>query len=375
MTRERVCLSRCESYDVDKIEAIVREHIDALGGVDALLSNGTNVVVKPNLVLAKDPSHGATTHPALVEAVCRIFVKAGAKVTIAESSGGLYNKAVMGMTFRTCGIEQAARASGASLCEDFSERQLSREENLKCRWFSVITPIAEADLIIDLPKLKTHTLTTYSGAVKNMFGVIPGVQKVEMHSRFPDIDDFCDMIVDLNETVKTRLCICDAVEVMEGNGPTSGKKTDMGYIISSLSPYALDVVGASLAKLELSKVPMLMAAQRRGIIKAELSSVELWGTEIEGKKLALPDTVDKRFEMLSYAFGGRIKRFLASKPTVNKKRCRGCGDCVRNCPKKLISIEKGVAKIRRDGCIFCFCCHELCKFHAIDIKRPFISKI
>ena len=375
MEKNKVCIDPCGDYDYKTVKAIIEKHIDALGGMDALLSRGNKVVVKPNMVMAKDPSFAATTHPSLVKAVCEIFVKAGATVTVAESSGGLYNKAVMAMTYKTCGIDEAVKGTGAVISEDMSSVQVQCEKGVKCRSFSVITPIANADLIVNVCKLKTHTLTAHSGAVKNMFGVIPGVQKVEMHSLFPDVDDFCDMIVDLNLSLAPSLNICDAVDVMEGNGPTSGTKTHIGAILSSLSPFALDVVGASLSGMEPSSLPMIRAAERRGIMEGRLSAIELVGENVERVSLKRPDTVDGRFAMLSTAFGGRLRRWLTSKPKINKKRCKGCGDCVRNCPQKLIVIKKGKAHIDHNGCIRCFCCHELCKFHAVDIKRPFISKI
>ena len=351
------------------------EHIQALGGMDVLLSKGKRVCVKPNLVMRKSPEAAATTHPALVEAVCEIFVEAGCEVVIGESSGGLYNQAVMNMTYKTCGLAQSAKNSGAALHTDFGSTVVSRDENELCRSFNVINPVANADVIVNLCKLKTHTIATMSGAVKNMFGVIPGLEKVELHSRFPEIDDFCRMIVELNLTVPCTLSIMDAVDAMEGNGPTAGEKIRVGAILSSLSPFALDIAAAALARIPFEKLPMLQAA--KDIIEPTLKNIETVGESIESLavKLRLPDTVDTRFQTVSTIFGGRLKRYLEPKPKISRKRCKVCGDCVRNCPQKLIYIKNGKVYIKHDGCIHCFCCHELCREHAIDIKKPFITKI
>ncbi len=362
-------------YNKDDIKRIVLEHINSLGGMDALLANGKRVLVKPNLVMRKSPDAAATTHPVLVEAVCEIFVDAGCDVVIGESSGGLYNQAVMNMTYKTCGIADAAKNSGARLHTDFGDKVISRNENELCRSFNIINPALDADLIVNVCKLKTHTIATMSGAVKNMFGLIPGLSKVELHSRFPDISDFCKMIVELNRTVPCGLCIMDAIDAMEGNGPTAGVKVKVGAILSSLSPYALDIAAALLAKIPFEKIPTLEAA--RDIIAPSLDSIEIIGESIDtlAKELRLPDTVDTKFQTVSTVFGGRLKKYLEPKPKIIKSRCKVCGDCVRNCPKKLIFVKKGKVRINHDGCIHCFCCHELCREHAIDIKKPFIIKL
>lgn len=377
MQKQKVCLAGCESYDCEKIKDIIASQIEELGGIGAILKNGKNVAVKPNIVMGKDASAAATTNPAVIRAVCEIFREAGADVTVAESSGGLYNPTVMGLNYKNCGIAKAAKDAGVSLHSDYGEVQLYRDENIKCRSFSVIAPLANADVIVDVAKLKTHTIATMSGAVKNMFGAVPGVQKVELHSRYPKIDDFCEMLLDLSLTLPPTLCICDAIDAMEGNGPTAGKKTHVGAVLTSLSPYAMDIALAELAKIPLDKVPLIQAAARRGILAASAESIEIVGESMGAlaKKLALPETVDTRFETVSKMFGGRITSFLTARPEINKKLCRGCGECVRNCPQKLIAVKDGKARINKNGCIHCFCCHELCKFHAVNIKKPFISRI
>lgn len=373
--KQLVCIAKCLQYDKDYIKKTVIEHIKTLGGMDALLSGGKRVLVKPNLVMRKSPDVAATTHPVLVEAVCEIFNEAGCEVVIGESSGGLYNQAVMNMTYKTCGMADAAKNAGVKLHADFTDTVVSRDENELCRSFSVISPAANADLIVNLCKLKTHTIATMSGAVKNMFGLIPGLAKVELHSRFPEITDFCKMIVELNETVPCGLCIMDAVDAMEGNGPTAGEKVHFGALLSSRSPYALDIAAAALAKMPFEKLPMLEAA--KDILVPSLDSIEISGESIDSlaKELRLPDTVDTRFQTVSSVFGGRLKFLLEPRPKINKKRCKVCGDCVRNCPQKLIYIKKGKVYINHESCIHCFCCHELCREHAIDIKKPFIIKL
>ena len=374
--KPRVCINACDDYDIANLKKIISAQLESLGGIDGLLKNGKNVVVKPNIVIRKTADAGATTNPAFLQAVCELFCEKGADVTVAESSGGLYNAATMGANYRVSGIAQAAQNAGAKLHDDFSGTMLYRDENKLCRSFNVLTPIANADVIVNLPKLKTHTIATMSCAVKNMYGVIPGIEKVELHSRFPDITDFADMLIDLNLTVPPAVSICDCIDVMEGNGPTAGTKTHIGAIMTSLSAFALDIAAASLAKIDFSLVKTVENADKRGILPASLDSIELYGDvqlESIAKKMRLPDTKDTRFETLSHIFGGRLKKWLSPRPKVIKSRCVGCGDCVKNCPRKLITIREKKAHIETNGCIHCFCCHELCRHGAVKIKKPFIS--
>ena len=167
--KQTVCFAKCERYDPRAVEQGVERILAQYGGAEAFLKKGRRVVIKPNLLLARDPELATTTHPSVVEAAARAFVRAGAQVTIAESGGGPYNAVTMQRAYAACGMEAAAQASGAVLNRDPSHRTVTWGE----RRFQIITPVAEADVVVSIAKLKTHMLTRYTGAVKNLFGTAP----------------------------------------------------------------------------------------------------------------------------------------------------------------------------------------------------------
>ena len=198
-------------YELSSLRQIVSAHFKAHALSERVFSH-QRVVIKPNLLMKRRPEEVTTTHPALVEAVILELQAMGiTDIVIAESSGGLYNRAAMLPIYRTCGLEDVANRTGVTLNEDFSSAYVENKNGVLSKGFELITPIAEADFIISLPKLKTHAMTGMRGAVKNLFGCIPGLLKPDYHWRFPDERDFGQMLVDLCETVKPDLTLVDAV--------------------------------------------------------------------------------------------------------------------------------------------------------------------
>ncbi len=359
-----VCISRCEEYRADEIKDILTCQLNALGVLGGMADK--NVVIKPNLILKSDPSKAATTHPSLIEAAAKIAYEAGAKsVTVAESSGGPYMESSLKITYKICKIDTACQSSGAVLNYDtsFSECTLDGQP------INIITPIQTADIVLNIAKLKTHSLTKMTASVKNLFGCVPGIEKFATHARFPNPDNFgeylcrlCDMI-HKNTTV---IDIVDAVIGMEGNGPTGGSPRKIGCILSSLNPFCLDSVCEHIMGID-GSVNMLKYARGQGFCPA-LSDIEIIGEsadEFVVRNFKMPDSK-------SFAFLKHIPKFLQPLPVVMPDKCRGCGDCVNSCPQNTISIKNGRAVIDHGKCIRCFCCQELCLFRAIKVKKWFV---
>lgn len=381
-----VYITECPDYDEAKLTDMLRRSFDALG-IDKALLGGRRVLIKPNLVLAKAPDHGATTHPAFVSAVARVALELGAaSVTVADSPGGPYNAQTFSNTARTCGITDAvsklsSEFGNVKLNDDFSYSQVYFDGR-KLKTAHLIAPFMECDAVIDLCKLKTHTLTKMSCATKNLFGLIPGVEKFEMHSNFPRVEDFSEMLVDLAEYVtreKTFIAVCDAVVSMEGNGPSYGTPKKTGYALVSRSPFALDVAAEHMMKAD-GDVIYLNKAAERGLVARSLDGAEVLGAECPVFDFIPPDTDAGKFlKNLPDIFGGRLAGFFETKPHVDKKKCIGCGVCVRSCPKHTIVLtgKKGhkKAKIERKSCIKCFCCGELCPHGAVDAKQNPLIKL
>ena len=369
--RNRVWLAQCPDYG-QSLEEKIEKAFDALQVWDKIRP-GMRVVLKPNLVMSSKPEQAIITHPAFTAAVGKCVQKAGGRVIIAESPGGPYTPAAMKAMFRATGYRDMAEACGFTLYTDCKSREVTLPQAKRCRELSVVEPFLDRDYLIDLPKLKTHSMVGFSGAVKNLFGTVPGLQKPELHCRFPEREPFSEMLCDLCHFLGPDLSLMDGIWAMEGNGPTGGQRRDLHVIAGSESPWALDVAAASLVGLEPEKITMLREGHERGYGPLDLSELELVGDPME--TLLAPDFL--KAEASSTDFIDRLPKFLrpAAKklatpyPRIDKKRCVGCGKCAESCPQHTISLRDGKAVIRYQNCIRCFCCHEMCPKHVVQIKR------
>ena len=369
--RNRVWLAQCPDYG-QSLEEKIEKAFDALQVWDKIRP-GMRVVLKPNLVMSSKPEQAIITHPAFTAAVGKCVQKAGGRVVIAESPGGPYTPAAMKAMFRATGYRDMAEACGFTLYTDCKSREVTLPQAKRCRELSVVEPFLDRDYLIDLPKLKTHSMVGFSGAVKNLFGTVPGLQKPELHCRFPEREPFSEMLCDLCHFLGPDLSLMDGIWAMEGNGPTGGQRRDLHVIAGSESPWALDVAAASLVGLEPEKIVMLREGHEQGYGPLDLSELELVGDPME--TLLAPDFL--KAEASSTDFIDRLPKFLrpAAKklatpyPRIDKKRCVGCGKCAESCPQHTISLRDGKAVIRYQNCIRCFCCHEMCPKHVVQIKR------
>ena len=375
-----VFTARCDTYDVDRIYAVLKESFVSIGVTDEDI-RGKKIMLKPNLVLAKKPEFAATTHPAFVSAVVRLLDEMGAeRIVLAESPGAQYNALNLGNTYRVC--EMAPLASDKlKLNDDFTFESVHMDGR-RLKNLHIIKPFFDADVIIDLCKLKSHSLTGLSAATKNLFGLIPGVEKFEMHSNFPKIEDFSEMLVDLASYVmaeKKLIAICDGILSMEGNGPTHGtpKKTDI--VLISRSTFALDVVAERMIGVE-GETIHLNAAAERGLVERSADKINVVGlTEYPTFDFKKPDaSAGFILKKLPNIAGGRLAGLFEAKPMITDK-CIGCGKCAESCPKHTITVEKRGKKkravIHRDSCIKCYCCQELCPIGAVGVKQNIFIKI
>ena len=382
-----IALDRCADYDADTLERILRSQLERLGAAE--LFDGKKVAVKVNLVMKKGPEAAATTHPAVLEAMLRILTERASEVVIAESPGGPYTAQTLGAHYRVCGIAEVSEKCGAKLNLSTDFREVHAPAGKSSRFFNIIAPILDADVVVNLAKLKSHSLTGYSGCVKNFFGVIPGVQKFEMHARFPDYGDFGAMLCDLCETVigmKPTFHVLDGIVAMEGNAPTGGEPRRLDCILSGVNPFNVDIAGTSLIGVQ--DVIMLEEGKTRGLSVTDADALTVLSEESladfavgDFKK---PETSgDGRggsmFKILPKLFGGRLNTWLQPKPAIGGA-CVGCGECMRSCPRHTITIAekngKKRAVIDHSACIRCWCCQELCPFKAVKIKKnPLIRLI
>ena len=363
---------RTEKYDEELLFNAVCRHFETLKIADELKPE-MKVVIKPNFVMAVKPEAAATTHPLLIKSVVRWLREHGINnITIAESSGGLYTQEHLRKIYNVCSV------AGAGMDEllnfDTGAGPVSTRAGFANGSFNIINPIREADYIINMPKLKTHGMTGFSCGMKNIFGVIPGLEKPQMHYRWPDINDFSKMILELDMTVAPQLTLVDAVEGMEGNGPTGGDKKYFGYTFAAKDMYTQDCYIAKCIGIEPDDIVMLRLASEAGL--ANMDAVTFCGDEFTEKVIpfAIPDTkrldfVDRVPGFLRKPAGFVMKRLLKSYPKVDTGLCVGCGRCAESCPSHIIRIKNKKAHFTKRGCISCFCCQEMCPMKAISVKR------
>ncbi len=387
---KKVLIFRVPEYDQNLVDEKMEEIFSRLPAAREL-NPGTRVLIKPNLLAKHPPEHGVTTHPAVVLGVIRACKRRGVpaeQITVADSSGGLYNPALMKGVYQASGLWQVCQEEGVE-CYTQCRYEAKRGEGKLVHQFNLIQPVLEADFIIDLPKMKTHVMTGYTGAVKNLFGCIPGLQKAELHTRFPKKEAFGHMLVDLLELVKPQMAILDGILAQEGDGPAGGTPRKVGLLMASQDLPALDLAACRLIGLDPMEVPYLWAAHERGLCPAAFDPVCL-----DGEREAFEEIKDYRLPS-SYAAGRgsdldfaryqklpgfmkkgikKLEELAAPRPVIRRDRCIGCGKCAEICPGHTIRVE-GKAKIDPKGCIRCFCCHEMCPVKAIDVKQIKLFKL
>ena len=371
-----VSIVPCGDYSPERVEAALREAIDAVGGL-GWVEPGMTVAVKTNLIQRLAPETAAVTHPECLAALTRILRGLGARVVVGDSSGGPFTAAWIHAVYSGTGMEAVIK-SGGELNEDFSTMEAVFPEGRTIKRFPYTAWLSRADAIIDFAKLKTHGMANMTCAVKNFFGSIPGTRKPEMHYLHQSLEDFCSQLVDLALYNAPRLTLVDAVECMEGNGPSHGTPRHMGALIAADTPFNADLLCAHLINLESSDVQTVAESIRRGLCPADWRELEIYG-EPERFFIAdfehVPRSRNINFSSQSPWLRAFLRRGFGTGPRVNRSMCVGCGKCAEVCPAKAAQVVKNKAKIDEKLCIRCFCCQEFCPRGAITVHRPLLARI
>lgn len=377
---------KCPDY------AQVRERMSELwtmmGGIERFVAPGERTALKVNLLLAAEPEKAITTHPAVVSAVGRAVKERGAEPFIVDSpTGGYqYNESTMRRVYRTSKMTDAAQEAGIDLNYDTTHRAVSFPEGRLTKHLDIITPLVEADSVLSLCKLKTHTYMGMTGAVKNNFGAIPGRAKPGYHAKLHDPARFAGMLLDLAACVGPRLSIMDAVIGMEGDGPNAGDPRHIGLLLASENPVALDVVASEIIGLPMEHNPVLLEAERRGLTPTRIEDVDLVGidaAELRVPGFSLPSTLAAGGGLANLSWWQKaaaplFRDGLTVRPRVIEDKCIACGACRDICPQQVITIGSNgrrFAQIDDEGCIRCYCCHETCPQDAIELHQGLLYRI
>lgn len=369
----KVSIDRCGSYNKGEVRDAL--HL-VLGKIDAGTSfKGKRVLVKPNLLGAFPPSEAVTTHPVIVEAVVECIRDNGGSPVVGDSPGGSPLNAEK--VFQVTGMLDMAERTGVELINLGNSGTAWININSKFfRKICIAKPVMEVDCIISLPKFKTHELTTFTGAVKNIFGVVPGNLKSDFHRKAQRPLELSETMVDLFAAVKPQLSIMDAVVGMEGDGPSAGTPRKIGYIMASNDAVALDAVCVEMMGLRWDSVDTVRIAAKKGLGEGDISNIEILGPvlgELRLKDFILPQAT--YIERALYNWSYSISTYDWLKPRVEEKECTGCATCYQTCPVDAIEMADSIPSFDYEKCIRCYCCQELCPEHAIELKVDMSKKV
>ena len=352
--------------------AAVQQAVDLLGGIKAFIKPGERVLIKPNLLKANRPEDAVTTHPEIVRAVIRLVQEAGGIALVGDSPG-------FGDLKRVCekaGIMDVILEEGAVLLD--LEEAVSVKNQGRFQRFDVSRQAYEADAIINLPKLKTHGMTMLTGAVKNLFGCIPGKRKVQWHFNTGVKHElFMQMLVEVYALLKPRLSIMDAVVGMEGNGPGSGDPREIGVVLAGADAVAVDVVASRVVGIAPERLPIIQAAAKAGIGQTRPESISVLGEPLAGveiKNFKRPPFVHTEWPLPEW-LRSSFKNAFTTRPVINTRLCNQCGVCVTHCPQAAIAKGGKGLEIRYRDCIRCFCCQEFCPQGGVTVGKGWLLKL
>lgn len=344
-------MRECESYgdSLAVIKGLLKQP-----ELEKQIKDCKRILIKPNQLMASTPDQQICTHPDFVEAIIVALKEYKKPIAVGDSPG-----------FGS--IEKVAKVSGLlEICQrqdvpllGLGEAMTVKHDGFLIKSFELAKDLKKYDLIVNLPKMKTHTLTVFTGAVKNIFGMIPGSRKAQFHARLQNANFFSLMLLDLYSVLKPKINIMDGIVGMDGQGPNAGRLRESKMIIASEDALAMDAAASEICGL---KVPLIEHAKKRGVLPKY---------KIEGKYKSQnykhPRSI---MEGLPNWLKKYAKSLLTERPKITSK-CIKCKRCVKVCPVHAISHE---LKINYSKCIRCYCCQELCPEKAIRLKSNFITK-
>ena len=366
-----ISVVQCSNYDQKQVDEAMEQLLHHIGGLQQFVKKGNQVHIKPNLLTAKPPGKAATTHPLIVKSIVKRVMDLGGVVTIGDSPAGISRP--IEEYWQKTGMEQVAAETGARLVKFEKKGVIERQVNGVS--YFIAKSVANADIIINLCKLKTHNLTLLTGAIKNMFGSIPGFKKSEYHKQAPHVEEFSKIIVDIFSIARSRLNIMDAVEIMEGNGPSAGNVKHLGLILASKDAVALDTLASKIMGFEDGEILTTEYAYEQGLGEKNIENIKILGSSLESfydLQFVLPSNRYLRYVPVSIV--KVLGKLIWVRPMPDEKRCEKCGICITNCPTQAMSPRNGFPVIDYNKCISCFCCDEVCPHDAIDQKMSWLAK-
>ena len=374
----KVAIIRADNYD--NIELDIKKVVDLLGGIESFVKRDSKVFIKLNCVAPSTKETGIITRPDVLEAVIKLVKTQTDDITIGD------NPAIKDVTgiLKKNGCYELLEKYNLKLINGKDEITIYNHNPHIYSEFQVSKDFVACDTLINLPKVKTHTLTYMTCAEKNYFGLVYGLQKAGWHVKASNPLEFGEALNDLYgaflEAMKDKIVlnIADGIIGLDGDGPsTGGFPHNANALLASTDAVSLDMVACKLVKLDTGKIFVTNIASERGY--GDTKDIEIVGASLD-------DFSDVQFqgpkETLS-SFGLRLlkKKFfrnlLLEHPKIDHNKCIRCGECAKICPPHTMQIKKGeFPHLNSNKCIRCWCCAEVCPQNAIvKSKRPLIGRI
>lgn len=372
-----VACAKCDSYERNTVERAFTSLLDGLGPLESMIGRSDRIVVKPNLLRAAFPEQAVTTHPEILRHLIFRVKQLTDKVVIAESPAGINTAGQLRSILKRTGIQ--------AICEELSVPfvlpdddiiELSVDGAALYKKVKIGRVFVEADKVIGVAKLKTHALTKYTGAVKLMFGMIPGLEKARYHLRVQSPEDFAQLLLDVYLAAVPSLSIIDGVWAMEGHGPSAGQPCRLSCLISSQNAVAADIVASTIIGYKPEEISTNRIAMERGLSPI-FSELKLMGDSISDLVNSSFSRIDLPTVRPTASRWTRIaKKRLVARPEVTE-RCRQCGQCIDICPTQATQDAGFGNKVRidPDRCIACYCCLEVCPHEAINLKTTTTARL
>lgn len=376
MKKAKVAVVKVSDYKGEEVSAGLKKAFALIGGLEKIIKPQSKVFVKINhLSPSSPPERGIVTHPVFTQEVVRLLMELDLEITVGDDIQSRQQDGFLRTGYR-------------QICEELGVRLVNLKElgfrkidcNGRLLRKAYVSPIVlEADYILNLPKLKTHSFTAFTGAVKNMFGIIPYGLRLDYHRNYINNDIFSQMLVDIFSCAPPQLTIMDAITAMEGEGPSGGNIKKVGLIFASQDAVAVDAVATKVVELNPLNIYTTLHAHERGLGIGTIENIEITGenindVQIKGFKqpIITIGLLQRKIPSFLYAY---LQYELRLTPEVYRDKCTACLECVEICPRQAVQLVQDFAWIDEKLCINCMCCHEVCQYQAIRLKQRPIGKI
>jgi len=365
----KVSIVKCDEYNAEELLSAVRRSLDLIGGISNFIKKSDKVLIKPNLLSASAPETGIDTHPEFIRAVIKIVKETGAEIYLGDSPSVWGNPQDIDSVYEKSGVMRVASDENINLVK---LNNVSMKSD-----YPFTTWIDECDKIVNLPKFKTHDLTTLTGAIKNLFGLIPGLYKTELHKKALNAKDFSKILVDIYSIAKPAISIVDGIVAMEADGPASGGKLrNLGLIIASSNAVSLDSILSVIMGLNPKEISTTKEANRRGLGSIELDEIEVLGEKIE-------DVIVDDYKLPQISILNRIPRpllktakgLLRFRVKIDDSKCKRCQLCIKGCPTQAMQLNNNKVRVNHARCVLCLCCREICPEGAVKINKSIVARL